>query len=206
MAPFAIIGLLWTGSAIFGALTRAVNRAWDVHRDRPLIKSKPRQLAMALGVGTLFLLSLSAATFVRLAGRFSDSDVAGVGFLVNVGGQVLLQLVALLLTLTTFLLIYKFMPNTKTYWRYIWPGALVAAVLFEVAKNLFIFYLNRFTSFENVYGSLAPVIVFLLWAYISSLIMILGAELSSEYGRLREGVDRGVLLHPIERPSPGDAG
>ena len=201
----AALGLIWTGSAIFGALTRAVNRAWDVHRDRPFHISKPRQLAMALGVGVMFLVSLGSATAVRLSERFADSDVAGAAFLVNVGGQVLLQGTALLLTLGTFLMIYKFMPNTKTYWRYIWPGAVVGALLFELAKNLFILYLNRLSSFENVYGSLAPVIVLLLWAYVSSLILIMGAELSSEYGRLREGVDRGVLLHPMDHSSEGEA-
>ena len=109
------------------------------------------------------------------------------------------------LTLGTFLMIYKFMPNTKTYWRYIWPGAVVGALLFELAKNLFILYLNRFSSFENVYGTLAPVIVLLLWAYVSSLILIMGAELSSEYGRLLEGVNRGVLLHPRDHSSEGEA-
>ena len=140
---------------------------------------------------------------VRLAGRLSDSDVVGVGLLVNVGSKVLLQGTALLLTIIIFLLIYKLMPNTKTHWRYIWPGAVVAGVLFELAKYFFIFYLERFTSFENVYGGLAPVIVMLLWTYLSSLILILGAELSSEYGRLRRGVDRGVLIHSADPSSVG---
>ena len=206
----AVLGLLWSGSAIFGAVNRAVNRAWDVHKDRPFHVSKPRQLLMFFGVGILFLLSLSTATVVRLAGRLSDSDVVGVGLLVNVGSKVLLQGTALLLTIIIFLLIYKLMPNTKTHWRYIWPGAVVAGVLFELAKYFFIFYLERFTSFENVYGGLAPVIVMLLWTYLSSLILILGAELSSEYGRLRRGVDRGVLIHSADPSSvggvEGDAG
>ena len=201
LAPIAILGLFWSASAIFGALNRAINRAWDVHKDRPFFVSKPRQLAMALGVGILFLLSLSTASFVGLAGRYSESDLPGLGFLVDVGGRVLLQGAAFLLTLSTFLMVYKFMPNTKTYWRYIWPGAVVAAVLFELAKNIFILYLNQFANFESVYGTLAPVIVLLLWTYVSSLIVIMGAELSSEYGRLRQGVDRGVLLHP-RTPSP----
>ena len=192
----AILGLLWSGSAVFGAVTRAVNRAWDVHRDRPLLVSKPRQMVMAVVVGVLFWLSFTAAGFVRLAGAFDDSDVPGLGFLVDAGGRVLLQGMSFLLMLCIFLLVYRFTPNTRTYWRYIWPGAVLAAVLFEAAKTLFIVYLNRFATFETVYGSLAPVIVLLLWAYVSSLILILGAELSSEYGRLRRGVDRGVLLHP----------
>ncbi len=192
----AFLGLLWSGSAIFGSVTRAVNRAWDVHRDRPFFISKPRQLTMGLAVGLLFLVSLSASAFVRTAERFADSDVAGVGFLINAGGQVLLQGTSFVLMLAVFLLIYKFMPNTKTYWRYIWSGALVAAVLFELAKNLFILYLDRIANFENVYGTLAPVIVLLMWTYVSSFVLILGAELSSEYGRLRHGVARGVLIHP----------
>ena len=196
LGVIAVVGLFWSGSAVFGAVTRAVNRAWDVQKDRPLFVSKPRQLVMALGVGVLFYLSLSAATFVRMAGRFEESDVPGVGFLINVGGQTLLQGTAFLLTLLTFLMIYKFMPNTKTYWRYVWPGAVVGAALFEIAKNLFIMYLNSFASFEDVYGSLAPVIVLLLWAYVSGFVLIVGAELSSEYGRMRVGVDRGVLIHP----------
>ena len=107
-----------------------------------------------------------------------------------------------MLTVTMFLLVYKFMPNTRTYWRYIWPGAVLAGALFELAKNMFVIYLSKFASFENVYGTLTPVIILLLWTYVSSLILIFGAELSSEYGRLRRGVERGVLLHPRE-PSPG---
>ena len=198
LGTIAIVGLIWSGSAVFGAVTRAVNRAWDVHRDRPFFISKPRQLAMALGTGLLFTLSMGSATVARFSDRLDQFDVPGLTFLVDVFGLVLLQGTSFILMLAIFLLIYKFMPNTKTYWRYIWPGALVAAVLFEIGKNLFIFYLNRFASFGNVYGSLAPVIILLTWAYFSSIIVILGAELSSEYGRLKQGVDRGVLLHPRE--------
>ena len=203
LTVFAILGLFWSASTVFGAVSRAVNRAWDVHKDRPFYINKPRQLAMAMGVGLLFVLSLSAATFVRISGRLTEVDLPGLGFLINTGGSVLLQGSSFLLTLASFLILYKFMPNTKTYWRYIWPGAVLAAVLFELAKNLFIVYLNRFAGFENVYGSLAPVIVLLLWTYLSSLILITGAELSSEYGRLRMGIDRGILLHPRE-PSGKD--
>ena len=201
----AIFGLIWSGSAIFGAVTRVVNRAWDVHKDRPLFISKPRQMAMALVVGIMFLLSLGAATFVNAAGEYADSDLPTLGFLVETGGMVMLQAMAFLLTLSTFLLMYKLMPNTKTYWRYIWPGAIVATVLFELAKSMFILYLDLFAGFQSVYGSLGDVIVLLLWVYVSSLILILGAELSSEYGRLREGVARGVLLRPRASTPPDQA-
>lgn len=193
LGVFSVLGLMWSGSAIFGALNRSINRAWDIHSDRPLYKGKPRQLVMALATGLLFTLSIGSATVVRTAETLAQYDVPVLGFLVQQIGQILLQGFSFILILAIFLLIYKFMPNTKTYWRLIWPGALVGAIFFELAKNLFIFYLER-SSFQDIYGSITPVIVLLLWAYVSSLIILAGAELSSEYGRMSKGVGRGVLL------------
>ena len=193
---FSIIGLLWSGSAVFGAITRAVNRAWDIRRDRPFYLGKPRQLLMGAAIGPMFLLSVGMATLARSASRLQDFGFPGHEFFVKNIAQALLQGSSLLLMVGLFLMIYKYLPNTRTYWRHIWPGALVAAILFELSKNLFIYYVNTFATFENVYGSLAPVVALLLWSYLSSLILILGAELSSEYGRLREGVERGTLIHP----------
>ena len=191
----AVLGMFWSASAVFGALNRAVNRAWDVHQDRPFYLSKTRQLIMAVGVAFLFMLSFGAATLVRAAGLLGDLDAPQISFMVNRVGTVILQTTSFVLVLSAFMLIYKFTPNTTTYWKYIWPGAFVAAFLFEVAKNLFILYLNSFASFDDTYGPLAPVIVLLLWTYVSSLIIIMGAELSSEYGRIKMGISRGG---PIE--------
>ena len=192
---FSIIGLLWTASAVFGAVARAVNRAWDVHKDRPVYIEKPRQILMASAVGAMFVTSVGAAALLRMAGIASETDVAGSGLATETVGRLFLQGVSFFLTLTIFLVVYKYLPNTKTYWQFIWPGAITGAVLFELSKNVFLIYVNSFSNFENVYGSLAPVIALLLWVYVSSFILILGAELSSEYGRLRSNVDRGTLLH-----------
>ena len=193
----AILGLFWSASAVFGAISRAVNRAWDVQQDRPFYVNKPRQLGMAAGVGILFLTSFGVAALVRASeGLAGDS---GLRTAFNIASVTFLQLSSFVLMLSTFMLIYKFTPNTKTYWGFVWPGALFAAVTFELAKNLFIVYLSAFANFESVYGTLAPVIILLLWAYVSSLILIAGAEMSSEYGRLRSGVGRGRLIRTGRR-------
>ncbi len=202
LGVFGVLGLIWSGSAVFGAVSRSINRAWDVHVDRPFIISKPRQLAMATGVGLLFLVSLSAVTVARAVDHFIVNELQGSAVVSSWLVTIILQSISLGFTLVMFLLMYKFMPNTKTYWQFVWPGAIVGAVLFELAKNLFVVYLTRFATFENVYGALTPVIVLSLWTYISGLILILGAELGSEYGRLRRGLERGVLLHP---PDPTTA-
>ena len=79
----------------------------------------------------------------------------------------------------------------QTYWRHIWPGALLAAVLFELARTLLIFYLENFANYQLVYGSIASIIVLLVWIYYSAFIMILGAEFTYQYGRMRYSVTAG---------------
>jgi membrane protein len=182
-----LVLLFWTASAMFGAISRAVNRVWDVHVNRPFVVRKARDLGMALGTGVLFLLSLAATSVFSIL-RTTDLPLAGVA--ADVGARIF----AFLLSLAIVLILYKFVPNTKTYWRYVWPGALLAAVLFEIAKTLFVVYLERFADYESVYGSVGSVIILLFWIYISAFILILGAELSAEFGRMRRGVSRGVTI------------
>ncbi len=196
---FSLVGLLWSGSAMFGALDRAINRAWDVHTDRPIYIGKPRHMLMALSVGLMFAVSTSSAAIVRTAQELPKVDMPVIGYIIDNMGHIILQGISFSLMIVIFLIMYKIIPNTKTYWRYVWPGALVAAALFETTKNLFILYLERFASYQSVYGSLAPVIVLLLWAYVSSFIVLMGAEISSEYERLKHNLERGVLRHERRR-------
>ncbi len=189
----SLLGLLWSGSAMMGALDRAINRAWDIHKDRPIYVGKPRHFLMVFSAGLLFAISMSSAAVVRTAQEMPNLDYPVIGFVVDNMGWIILQVLSFILMLVIFLMMYKVIPNTKTYWRYIWPGALVAAILFETSKNLFLLYLQSFASYQNVYGSIAPVIVLLFWAYLSSFIVLMGAELCSEYERLKHNVERGVV-------------
>ena len=68
---------------------------------------------------------------------------------------------------------------------------MVAAILFEASKGIFMWYLVNVANYELIYGSVASMMVLMSWAYVSAFILILGAEISSEYGRMRNGVDRG---------------
>ena len=190
----SFLGLFWSASLLFGAISRAVNRAWDIHKDRPFYIDKVRHLVMALSVAPLFLMSLTATAALQIL-RTHDVPVIGrVEFLDDSIVNVVTRPLPFLFTLAIFLLIYKFIPNTKTYWKFIWPGAVLGAVLFEISKTVFVFYLDNFAHYEAVYGSLASVIALLGWTYLASIILILGAEFSSEYGRLRLGVERGHLI------------
>ena len=189
----AILGLLWSGSSAFGAMSRAINRAWDVDKDRPFYVAKTLHIIIALGVGILFLLSSFASVAIELLSNYSrDLGLPGHEFFLDFGlGNLMLKAVPWSITLAVFLLLYRFVPNCKTYWRYVWTGAVVAAILFEASKGIFMWYLVNVANYELIYGSVASMMVLMSWAYVSAFILILGAEISSEYGRMRNGVDRG---------------
>jgi len=186
IGALSIVLLFWSGSAMFSAVSLAINRAWYIRRVRPFYVRKASELGMAFGAGILFVLSLGASAVISILSRVLNLPAADL-VIVNVGSR----LVAFLLMLAVFLLLYKLIPNTKTYWRYIWPGALLAAVLFEIARTLFIFYLENFADYQLIYGSIASIIVLLVWIYYSAFIMILGAEFTFQYGRMRYSVTAG---------------
>jgi membrane protein len=186
LGVLSIVILFWSGSAMFRAISLAINRAWNILRGRSFFIRKAHELGMVFGTGILFLLSLAASAIISILCRALDLPAADL-IIVDVGSR----LAAFLLMLAVFLLLYKFIPNTKTYWRYVWPGALLAAILFEIARTLFVFYLENFANYQLIYGSIASIIVLLVWIYYSAFIMILGAEFTSQYGRMRCGVARG---------------
>ncbi|HBZ86283.1 MAG: hypothetical protein A2509_05925 [Candidatus Edwardsbacteria bacterium RIFOXYD12_FULL_50_11] len=176
----SIFLLFWGASGMFGAINQAINRAWDNRRGRRFYVGKAHAMGMALGTSVLFLFSLGASALISLAREVFDLPPALL-VIVEAGSR----LTAFLLLLAVFLLLYKFIPNVKTYWRYVWPGALLATVLFEIAKTLFVLYLEKYANFQLIYGSIASIIILLVWIYCSAFIMILGAEFTFQYSRLR---------------------
>jgi len=91
--------------------------------------------------------------------------------------------VGFVMVFLVFALVYKIVPYVEVRWRQVLPGALLAAVLFELGKGGFMLYLDRYGNFEAVYGSLSSIIVMLLWLYISAVILVFGAEYNIVRGR-----------------------
>ena len=179
LGGLSIVLLFWSGSTMFGAISLAINRAWDIRQIRPFYLRKAGDLSMSLGTGILFLVSLGASATISILGGVLNQPAADLMII-----KVISRLVAFSLMLAIFLILYKLTPNTKTYWRYIWPGALLATILFEIARTCFIFYLENFANYQLIYGSISSIIILLIWIYYSAFIMILGAEFSFQYGRM----------------------
>ena len=186
MSVLSIVILFWSASALFSAISLAINRAWNIRLSRHFFIRKASELGMVFGTGILFLLSLGASAIISIlrgALKTLPTDLTII--------YISSKLVAFLLMFAVFLLLYKFVPNTKTHWRYVWPGALLAAALFELARTLFIFYLENFANYQLIYGSITSIIVLLVWIYYSAFIMILGAEFTFQYSRMRYPVTTG---------------
>jgi membrane protein len=181
-----IFGLLWSATGVFSATTNAVNCAWEIQYKHPFYIKKPKELIMVLGTGFLFLLSFGTSIFLSMLGNL---QLPFSGFLVDIATLI----VAFIISLMVFLLINKLLPNTPVGWRHIWPGALISTILFEIAKTLFVLYVNTSHSYSEVYGSIASIVISLIWIYYSAFIVLLGVEFNSmlfKFRREGDGFDK----------------
>ena len=181
----ATIGLLWAGSSLFNAIRKSLNTAWGIKKPRPFMVEKLMEIGMMAGLGLLLLISVSATTMISVVQRYSLT-IAGSTFL---SGAVFLQAIFVLLTIAlsfaTFLLLYKFIPNTRVRWSDVWGGALLAAVAFEAVKQIFVWYATNFAHYNLIYGPVGTVIALLIWTYFSAVIVLFCAKLTSVYSRQR---------------------
>ncbi|MEV4052247.1 YihY/virulence factor BrkB family protein [Amycolatopsis sp. NPDC049688] len=186
--PLAILGLLgalWTASGYIGAFMRASNAIYGMPEGRPIWKVVP--LRVALTVGIVVLLALCAVGVVA-----TGSVARRIGDLIGLGSTGILvweiakwPVIAALVSVA-FALLYWVGPNVRQPgFRWLTPGGLLAVVLWVLASAGFALYVANFGSYNKTYGSLAGVIVFLVWLWISNLAILLGAELDAELARGR---------------------
>jgi membrane protein len=174
MSWVGIAGLLWSAGKGFGAITRAINWALDAKPTRSPLVSKLRYFFMATAVSILMILSIGITLAIEIV--LDPSFLARFGLGAVEVPHVKGWAVSFIMVFSVFALIYRLAPYVTVRWRQVWPGALLAAALFELCKALFLFYLDRIAHFEAVYGSLSSIIVLLLWLYVSALILVFGAE------------------------------
>ncbi len=177
---------LWSASGFVGAFSRAMNRVYEIGEGRPVWKLRPVLLLV-----TLVELLLVAAVLLALV--LTGPAAAAVGGAIGVGSTALTVWniakwpVMLLVVVVVVALLYWATPNIEQpRFRWLSIGAAVAIGAWVVASILFGFYVGNFSSYNKTYGSLAGVVVFLLWVWITNLALLFGAELDAELERGRE--------------------
>jgi membrane protein len=195
---------LWSASGYVGAFSRAANVAYEVDEGRPFWKLRPLQLGITLVL--LLLVALSSIAVVvsgplaRQAGNlFGVGDTA-----ITVWGIVKWPVIVAIV-MGMLAILYYIAPNVRHHgFRWITPGGIAATLLWIAASAGFALYVANFASYNKTYGSLAGVIVFLVWLWISNIAVLLGMELNAELERGREiesGVpqERTIAIEPRDR-------
>ncbi len=174
------IGLLltlWSASNGMNQLMSAFNVAYDVEDNRNGIVSRILSvvftLILALGIVGTFVLMILGNQIGSFVFGFVDADQ--LKFVWNLVSNLL----PVLLVFVSFLIVYIFAPNIKVKIKSVLPGTITATVLFIVASLGFSFYVSNFSNYSATYGSIAGVIILILWLYITSIILILGAQINA---------------------------
>ena len=184
-----IVGLalaIWSASGYVSAFMRASNSIYDVEEGRPIWKSVPTRIGTT--VVLLLLLAITAVGVVltgglaEQVGKVLGIDKTAVDVWNIAKWPVLIAIVSLM-----FAILYYAAPNVKhPKFRWVSPGGVVAVILWIVASAAFAFYVANFSSYNETYGAIGGVIVFLTWLWITNIAVLFGAELNAELERGRQ--------------------
>jgi membrane protein len=174
---FALFG----ASGVFGQLQDALNTIWGV-KAKPgagiwsFIRARFLSFAMVAGVCFMLLLSLVIEAMLKSFSHYVQAKLPA-GFAIAMLAYLIFDFIVVV---TVFALIFKVLPDVKTRWRDVWPGATMTAVLFLVGKWALGLYLASGTA-ASAYGAASSLITLLLWIYYSSQILLFGAEFTQVY-------------------------
>jgi membrane protein len=184
-----IVGLaiaLWSASGYIAAFMRASNIVWDVEEGRPIWKTIPLRLGVTLL--TVILLTVSAVAVVFTGGLAKQAGrVLGVGHSAVAAFDIAKWPALLLIVSIILAILYYASPNVKQPGvRWISPGSVLAVLLWVLASALFALYVASFSSYNKTYGALGGIVAFLVWLWITNVVILLGAELNAELERGRQ--------------------
>jgi membrane protein len=191
-----LLGALWSASGYVAAFMRASNAIYDIEEGRPIWKTLPVRVSLTLVLLTLLAISTIA---VVLTGGVAEKvgDLVGLGSTAVTVWNIAKWPVLLVVVSFMFALLYWAAPNVKhPGFRWISPGGVLAVVGWLIASGGFALYVSNFGSYNKTYGALGGVVVFLVWLWISNIMILLGAEFNAELERER-AIENG--MHPPDK-------
>jgi len=201
-----IVSALWTASGYVGAFMRASNVIYEVEEGRSFIKLRPLQMLVTL---ILILLLVLVVVAVVLTGPIAGAvgSAIGIGKSAVTVWNIAKWPVLFVIVVFMFMVLYYSAPNAKLGGlKSIIPGAALAIVVWLIASAAFAFYVANFGSYNKTYGTLGGIIAFLVWLWITNVVILLGAELNAERERsrqLKDGVpeaEREIQLDERSQP------
>jgi membrane protein len=176
-AVVSILLALWGVSGAFRSVMEAMNVMYEIEEDRPFWKLLLISIFLSLGVAVLLLSALVLVVFGPEIGG-AVAEAVGLGSVFNLVWNIVQWPVLIFLVVLAFALIYYYAPDVEQRFRWISPGSIVAVLLWLLFSLIFSVYVERSGSFNATYGSLAGIVILMLYIYYSSFIMLVGAQLN----------------------------
>ncbi len=186
------LALAYASAGVFGAISSAVNHAWGVERRRSFLRHRLFSFLMMASAGAMFLAAIVIVSLVRVAeARWFGNLGLQIDWLTRLSGAGA-DYAAIVLLILCVALVHKYVPYVRVRFRDVWPGAIVTGLLWRAAFALFSAYAADPARW-TVHGSVAAVVVFLLWIYVSAVLLLYGVEVTAAYVRLRTGLRKSQI-------------
>ncbi|MBC63703.1 MAG: hypothetical protein CL746_05230 [Chloroflexi bacterium] len=178
----AIIGLFWVSQQVFSSIRKNINIIWGIDKTRPFFKERIIDLALMFGASTLLLVSVFISGFLVFIEDLTKIILPETPDIVPVLWKQLALFLPWIFTYIVFLVLYWWLPNVKVKFKEVWLTSLLGAIAFEISKFVFIFYLRNMSGMaSNIYGGVSTIIVLMIFIYVSSIILLVGAMLTMRY-------------------------
>lgn len=185
------LALTYASLGVFGAISSAVNHAWGVESRRTFLRHRLFSFVMMSSAAAMFLVAIALVSLIRIAEARLDGTLGAQFVWISQMSGMGADYAAIALLILCVALVYRFVPNVRISFRDVWPGAIVTGLLWRVAFALFSAYAADPARW-SVHGSVAAVVVFLLWIYVSAVVLLYGVEMTAAYVRLRRAAGLGT--------------
>jgi membrane protein len=191
---------IWASMGVFGAITSAVNHAWGVEKTPSYLKHKLISFTMLVCASVLLLVGLLLVSAINLfEARWFEVVAMHSPRLLSILQHFAIRWLSTIVFIAVVGLIYYFVPNAKVRFRDVWVGAVVTGLLWRGVLWGFSWYVRDLSRFSHIHGSIAAVVVFLVWIYTSAVLLLYGVEVTAANARLRRHRPEEVPAAPTPR-------
>lgn len=174
----SIVLTIWSASSGFRAVIKGLNKAYNIKDSRSFIKRSFVAIIFTLALVMLIMLTLAMMVFGEIIGKYILAIFpfkSVIAYIWNISRYLIVVFMMILI----FACIYRYTPAKKVSWREVYPGAIVSTLGWIIVSLGFSYYINNIANYSRLYGSVGAVFVLMTWLYITSMILILGAEFNS---------------------------
>ncbi len=175
---FGILATIWTASRGISVLIRSINRAYNITESRSFFRLNAIGILATFVMALVILFTLLFLVFGKVIGELAFQYL-GFEEIFHIVWSLLRYAIPILIISVSFTLLFLYSPNYPLQLRHVYPGVILSTLAWIATSQAFAFYVNNFGNFSRTYGSIGGMIVFMLWFYISSVVVLLGGEINA---------------------------